>query len=93
LSEIARLLYFFHPVAHWVNHCVRLERELACDQLALAASGRSPAQYAETLVRIVSSISRPSVLRISAAAGLDGSVPLEIDSLNVSASKSPGRQP
>jgi beta-lactamase regulating signal transducer with metallopeptidase domain len=74
LSEIARILYFFHPVAHWVAYRVRFERELACDQLALAASGRSPAQYADTLVRIVSSISRPSILRISAVAGLDGGV-------------------
>ncbi len=76
-AEIARLLYFFHPVAHWANYRIRLERELACDQLAMAISGRRPAEYADTLVRIVSSISSPSIFRTSAAAGLDGNAPLE----------------
>src|SRR5262249_40361692 len=36
VPEIARLLYFFHPVAHWACARIRLERELACDQLAMA---------------------------------------------------------
>ena len=77
LSEIAALVYFFHPVAHWVSYRVRLERELACDQLAMAACGRGPAAYAETLVRIVSSISRPSIFRVSAVARLDGNAPID----------------
>jgi beta-lactamase regulating signal transducer with metallopeptidase domain len=74
--ELARLFYFFHPVAHWVGYRVRLERELACDQLAMAASGRRPADYAETLVRVVSAISQPSIFRASVSAGLDGGEPI-----------------
>jgi beta-lactamase regulating signal transducer with metallopeptidase domain len=74
--ELARVFYFFHPVAHWVGYRVRLERELACDQLAMAASGRGPADYADTLVRVVSAISQPSIFRVSASAGLDGGEPL-----------------
>lgn len=70
--ELARVFYFFHPVAHWVGYRVRLERELACDQLAMAASGRGPAEYADTLVRVVSAISQPSIFRVSVSAGLDG---------------------
>lgn len=74
--ELARVFYFFHPVAHWVGYRVRLERELACDQLAMAASGRGPADYADTLVRVVSAISQPSIFQVSASAGLDGGEPL-----------------
>jgi bla regulator protein BlaR1 len=74
--ELARVFYFFHPVAHWVGYRVRLERELACDQLAMAASGRGPAEYADTLVRVVSAISQPSIFRVSVSAGLDGGEPL-----------------
>jgi beta-lactamase regulating signal transducer with metallopeptidase domain len=54
LPEVARLVWWFHPVAYWVVYQVRLERELACDQLALAHGGGTPADYAETLVRVVS---------------------------------------
>lgn len=70
--ELARVFYFFHPVVHWVGYHLRLERELACDQLAMAASGRGPAEYADTLVRVVSAISQPSMFRVSVSAGLDG---------------------
>jgi beta-lactamase regulating signal transducer with metallopeptidase domain len=72
IPEIARVLYFFHPVAHWVDYRVRLEREMACDQMAMAVSGRGPAEYADTLVRVVSSASWGSILRTSVAVGLDG---------------------
>jgi beta-lactamase regulating signal transducer with metallopeptidase domain len=54
LPEVARLVWWFNPVAWWVSGRVRLERELACDQLALAHGGASAADYAETLVRVVS---------------------------------------
>lgn len=72
IPEIARLLYFFHPVAHLASYRIRLERELACDQLAMIDSGRGPAEYADTLVRVLSSASRPEIFRTSAAAPLDG---------------------
>jgi beta-lactamase regulating signal transducer with metallopeptidase domain len=73
LPEIARLLYWFHPVIHWVYYRLRLERELACDQLAMALSGQSAAGYAETLVRVVSHASQPALFQTAAAsARLDG---------------------
>ena len=77
IPEIARVVYFFHPVAHWVNYRVRLERELACDQLAMAHSGQDAAAYAQTLVRVVSHASEPAILKTAAAtsAGLDGDQP------------------
>ncbi len=51
--EIARVVYFFNPLVHWVGFRLRLERELACDQLAMALDGRSPADYVETLIQVV----------------------------------------
>ena len=70
LAELARLFWFFHPVAHWAGARIRLERELACDQLAMALSRRSAADYALVLVEVVSHASQPSALRIAAASSL-----------------------
>src|SRR5262249_8975108 len=71
IPEIARLVYFFHPVAHWACWRIRLERELACDQLAMALGGRGAADYALVLVHVVSHAGFPASLR-AASAGLDG---------------------
>ena len=70
LPTLARLVYFFHPVAHWVCFRIRLERELACDQLAMAHSGRSPADYARVLVEVVSLASLPAALTMNSLEGL-----------------------
>jgi beta-lactamase regulating signal transducer with metallopeptidase domain len=71
--EIARILYFFHPLVYWVAYQLRLERELACDQLAMARSGHTAADYAQTLVQVVSHASEPASLQVAAiAAGLMG---------------------
>ena len=61
--EIARIVYFFHPLVYWVAYQLRLERELACDQLAMARSGHTPADYAQTLVQVVSHASEPAALQ------------------------------
>jgi beta-lactamase regulating signal transducer with metallopeptidase domain len=66
--EIARIVYFFHPLVHWVARQLRLERELACDQLAMAHSGHPPAEYAQTLVRVVSDASEPAAIQAAAIA-------------------------
>ena len=47
-----RPVWFFHPVAHWAAARVRLERELACDRVALAYAGGDAADYADILVRV-----------------------------------------
>jgi beta-lactamase regulating signal transducer with metallopeptidase domain len=56
---IARMLFFFHPVAHWAAGRTLLERELACDQAALRLSNRDEAGYARMLVRVASLASFP----------------------------------
>ncbi len=56
--ELARIIYFFHPLIYWVGYCLNLERELACDQVAMAVSGHAAGDYAEVLVRVASHASR-----------------------------------
>jgi beta-lactamase regulating signal transducer with metallopeptidase domain len=76
IGVLARMLYFFHPVVHWIAYRVRLERELACDQLAMTTSGQGAAEYAATLVRVVSQSSEPSVFKTAAVSvGLNGETP------------------
>jgi beta-lactamase regulating signal transducer with metallopeptidase domain len=76
--EIARIVYFFHPLVYWVAYQLRFERELACDQLAMARSGHSPADYAQTLVQVVGHASEPASLQVAAiSAGLAGNEPAE----------------
>lgn len=53
LPEIARRIFWFHPVAHLAASRTRFERELACDRVALAHSDLDPVGYAGTLVRVV----------------------------------------
>lgn len=71
--EIAKIMYFFHPLVYWVAYQIRFERELACDQLAMVQSGHPPADYAQTLVRVVSQTSAPAAAQAAAiAAGFAG---------------------
>lgn len=67
IPEITRILYFFHPVAHWARYHIRLEQELACDQRALLAGGVQPAEYVDTLVQVVSRAAEPAVLKAGTA--------------------------
>lgn len=71
IPALARIVWFFHPVVYLVGYFSRLERELACDRVAISASGNSMADYAQTLIRVISKLSEPSVAA-TATAGLDG---------------------
>ena len=39
LQSVVEILLFYHPAVWWVSNCVRRERELCCDDLAVAMSG------------------------------------------------------
>lgn len=52
IPEIARRIFWFHPVAHLAAARARFERELACDRIAMAHSDRDPVGYAQTLVHV-----------------------------------------
>jgi beta-lactamase regulating signal transducer with metallopeptidase domain len=49
LQSAAETLLFYHPAVWWVSHRIRVERENACDDLAVLASGDA-ALYARALV-------------------------------------------
>ncbi|MGH7128207.1 MAG: M56 family metallopeptidase, partial [Planctomycetaceae bacterium] len=73
LPEIARIVWWFHPVVYWMTSRLRLERELACDQVAMWHTDRNAAAYADTLYRVVSRQSEPTALKAAAGtAGLGG---------------------
>lgn len=74
IPQLARMLFFFHPVAHWASYSTRLEAELACDAWAMAATGSTPRAYAELLVQIVTQLAEPAMLRSAsvASAGING---------------------
>jgi beta-lactamase regulating signal transducer with metallopeptidase domain len=57
IPQAARMLWFAHPVVYWAVYRLRLERELACDQLAMTLSGKTAADYAQTLVDVVAQTS------------------------------------
>jgi hypothetical protein len=65
--ELARTIYFFHPLVWWVGYCLNLERELACDQVAMSVSGHPASEYAQTLVRVVSHSTEPAFSQAAAA--------------------------
>ncbi|NOZ39026.1 MAG: M56 family metallopeptidase [Planctomycetes bacterium] len=66
IPTVMQLVYWFHPAAHWVAYRIKLERELACDQLAIQHSNSSASDYADTLVDVVSH----NAARIAAHAAL-----------------------
>ncbi len=52
LQGAAEALLFYHPVTWWLSRTLRLEREHACDDLALRTTSRAPLELAETLARL-----------------------------------------
>jgi bla regulator protein BlaR1 len=52
LQIALEILFFYHPVVHWLSRRARLERERACDDFAIAASG-SPYEYARALTSLM----------------------------------------
>jgi beta-lactamase regulating signal transducer with metallopeptidase domain len=60
---LMRTFYWFHPVAHYLTVEIALERELACDALAMEHSNSTVEEYVRTLTDIVSKatsgLSRP----------------------------------
>jgi len=49
-QRIAETVLFYHPAVWWLSGRLRNERELCCDELAVAATGR-PLEYATALER------------------------------------------
>jgi beta-lactamase regulating signal transducer with metallopeptidase domain len=67
LQGIAEAALFYHPAVWWVSRQIRTERELCCDDLAVAASGDALV-YARALAELETC--RPS--RVNAAVAANG---------------------
>ena len=66
--EFVKALFFFHPAVWWIARHVRLEREIACDDAVVAATGK-PAHYAGCLLKLAELRMGPGVSLSTAAAG------------------------
>ncbi len=51
LQRVTETLLFYHPGVWWLSNCIRCERELCCDELAVKATGER-ITYATTLERL-----------------------------------------
>lgn len=69
LQRVVETLLFFHPAVWWLSRLIRQERELCCDRLAVAATGRAVeyAQALEAVARFRLAWSSPAM-----AAGMGG---------------------
>ena len=65
LQRTAEALLFYHPALWWVSRQIRIERELCCDDLAVAASG-DVLTYARALAELESL--RPAHVSLAVAA-------------------------
>jgi hypothetical protein len=52
VGELARCLYWFHPLSWWSVRCLRVEQEAACDDCVLVA-GTTADDYAEELLAVM----------------------------------------
>jgi beta-lactamase regulating signal transducer with metallopeptidase domain len=65
-------LFALHPVVRWITRQIDLEREIACDDLVIAATGR-PRSYATCLTRVVELSGGLGASLVAAAAAEDRS--------------------
>ena len=68
LQAAAETLLFYHPAVWWVSACIRVERENACDDLAVAATGDAVA-HARALLQLAQ---RRSAIAPAFTAAADG---------------------
>lgn len=68
LQRLVETVLFFHPAVWWCSRRIRIERELCCDCVALAAVG-SRAGYAKALTYLADQRLSPSSLALTAGIG------------------------
>jgi beta-lactamase regulating signal transducer with metallopeptidase domain/protocatechuate 3,4-dioxygenase beta subunit len=66
VQRVAEALMALHPVVRWITRRIDLEREIACDDFVIAATG-NPRGYASCLARIAE---RNAGVRFTMAAGV-----------------------
>lgn len=68
LQTIAETLFFYHPAVWWVSSRIRSERELCCDDLAVATCG-DPVGYARALTQLERLRVMPPGLAVGSTSG------------------------
>lgn len=64
LVQIARALYWFHPLVWWTTARLQAESERACDDTVLL-TGVTPSAYAETLLEVLRTMHRSKMSPLS----------------------------
>jgi beta-lactamase regulating signal transducer with metallopeptidase domain len=71
-AQVNRTLYWFHPLAWWLERRLAVSSEQACDDAVLRAGGE-PKAYAETLLQMAEAVSHRGRRVAWSAIGMDGS--------------------
>jgi beta-lactamase regulating signal transducer with metallopeptidase domain len=75
LARLNRCVFWFHPLAWWLERAVARAAEQACDDAAIRAVGQ-PREYAEVLLAMAGASQRAGGRISWAAVGVDGDAPL-----------------
>ncbi len=67
---LLEIVFFYHPVVHWISRDARNERELCCDALALRASGGSRRDFVAALAGLEEFRAGHANLALAASGGL-----------------------
>jgi beta-lactamase regulating signal transducer with metallopeptidase domain len=62
VQVIAQSILWFHPFIWWANSQLRHERECACDEAVLLERQASPADYGESLIRVLTRVQGRSLV-------------------------------
>jgi beta-lactamase regulating signal transducer with metallopeptidase domain len=52
LQAVVEVLFYYHPAVWWLSSVIRTEREMRCDDMAIAICGTNRLAYAKTLVQL-----------------------------------------
>ena len=88
IQSLIEILFFFHPAVWWLSKEIRRERELCCDDLAVATLGDA-FTYAEALTRLQSFCHSPKHFLTMQAKGNRGSFTARIHRLFIPVSSRP----
>lgn len=65
IQILVQLVYFFHPLVWFANWKIRRERELACDDLAVAHTERGKKHYTQSFLRMLEESKRGFALGLA----------------------------
>jgi len=72
-QEVIRSIFFFHPGIWWITRRLRVEREMACDDAVVSATG-APVEYADCLAKVLEISSCAPTALCSGAIGAEDDV-------------------